>query len=140
MGHTQYQCSINSKLDYPLVVALLNNKQINSIQNVFHLAVIASKGFNRKWPTALRYGNNIYSGLNMMEFKVEQRVRKKQFIHKMINHPKHHVLLCCQPWIYKDNSLLFQKKYYYFIQDYLTIELEPSVEQKKTNSTIFYYN
>ena len=48
MGHKYYQCSINSKLGYPLVVALLNNKQINSIQKVFHPTVIASKGFNRK--------------------------------------------------------------------------------------------
>ena len=51
------------------------------------------------------------------------------------NHtPTEKVKPCCQPWIYKDNSLLFQKKYYYFIQDYLTIELEPSVKLKKTNS------
>ena len=42
---------------------------------------------------------------------------------------------CCQPWIHKDNSLLFQKKNYYFIQDYLTVELEPPV---KKDSTIFY--
>ena len=28
-----------------------------------------------------------------MDFKVEQRVRKIQFIHKMIYHPKHHLLI-----------------------------------------------
>ena len=28
-----------------------------------------------------------------MDFKVERRVRKIQFIHKMINHPKHHLLI-----------------------------------------------
>ena len=71
MGHTFYQCSIHSKLGYPLVSTSLRNKQINSIQKVFHPVAIASKGFNRKWPVALRCGNNIYSVLNMMDLKVE---------------------------------------------------------------------
>ena len=47
------------------------------------------------------------------------------------NHsPTERVKPCCQPWIYKDNSLLFQKKNYYFIQYYLTVELEPSVKNR----------
>ena len=37
--------------------------------------------------------------------------------------PTEKVKSCCQPWIYKDNILLFQKKNYYLIQDYLTAEL-----------------
>ena len=76
MGYTYYQCSINSKLGYPLVATSLRNKQINSIQKVFHPAVIVCKGFNRKWPVVLRYGNTIYSGLDLMDFKVEQKVEK----------------------------------------------------------------
>ena len=44
--------------------------------------------------------------------------------------PTEKVRPCCQPWIYKDNSLLFQKKYYYLIQDYLTVEFEPPVKNK----------
>ena len=42
MGHTYYQCLINSKLGYPLVSTSLRNKQINSIYKVFHPTVIAS--------------------------------------------------------------------------------------------------
>ena len=55
--------------------------------------MIASKGFNREWSVALRFGNAVYDGINMMNFKVEQRVREIQFIHKMINHPKHNLLI-----------------------------------------------
>ena len=44
--------------------------------------------------------------------------------------PTEKVRPCCQPWIYKNNSLLFQKKYYYLIQDYLTVEFEPPVKNK----------
>ena len=56
MGHTYYQCSINSKVEYTVVASSLRNKQINSVQKVFHPAVIASKRFNGKRYVALRYG------------------------------------------------------------------------------------
>ena len=52
--------------------------------------------------------------------------------------PREIVKPCCQPWIYKENSFRFQKKNYYLIQEYLTVELEPPVKKKKTNSTIIY--
>ena len=38
---------------------------------------------------------------------------------------------CYHPWIFKDNSTIFQKKKYCFIQDYLTVELEPPVKKNK---------
>ena len=55
------------------------------------------------------------------------------------NHtPTEKVKPCCQPCIYKENIFRFQKKKHCSIQEYLTIELEPTVKKKKTNSTIFY--
>ena len=45
--------------------------------------------------------------------------------------PREKVKPCAQPWIYNDNSFLFQKKNYYLIQEYLTTELEPPVKKKK---------
>ena len=45
--------------------------------------------------------------------------------------PREKVKLCCQSWIFKDNSPIFQKKNYYLIQDYLTIDLEPCVKKFK---------
>ena len=36
--------------------------------------------------------------------------------------PREIVKPCCQPWIYKKNSFRFQKKNYYLIQEYLTVE------------------
>ena len=45
--------------------------------------------------------------------------------------PTEKVKPCCQPWIYKENSFGFQKKNYCSIQEYLTVELEPTVKKKK---------
>ena len=48
------------------------------------------------------------------------------------NHtPTEKVKPCCQPCIYKENSFRFQKKKHCSIQEYLTVELEPTVKNKK---------
>ena len=45
--------------------------------------------------------------------------------------PAEKVKPCCQPWIYKENSFRFQKKKNCLIQEYLTVELEPLMKNKK---------
>ena len=45
--------------------------------------------------------------------------------------PREIVKPCCQPWIYKENSFRFQKKNYYLIQEYITVELDLPVKKKK---------
>ena len=69
----------------------MSNKQLKSIQSIIHPSVIASKGFNRNWPEGLRYGNHKYCGLDLIDFRVEQRLRKIQLLHKLLFHPKHKI-------------------------------------------------
>ena len=52
----------------------MSDKQINKIQKIIHPQVIAYKGFNRNWPKALRYGEHEFSGIALMDLRVEQRV------------------------------------------------------------------
>ena len=54
---------------------------------------MASKGFNRHWPEGLRYGNHKYCGLDLIDFRAEQRLRKIQLIHKLLFYPKHKILI-----------------------------------------------
>ena len=92
-AHIHQLCSINPKLTYPLVASSMSNTQLKSIQSIIHPSVIASKGFNRHWPEGLRYGNHKYCGLDLIDFRVEQRLRKIQLIHKLLFHPKHKILI-----------------------------------------------
>ena len=92
-GHIHQLCSINLKLTYPQVTSSMNNKQLKLIHSLIHPSVIASKGFNRNWPEGLRYGNHKYCGLDILDYRVEQRLRKIQLLHKLLLHPKHKILL-----------------------------------------------
>ena len=92
-GHIYQQCVSNPILSYPLVASSMSDKQIDKIQQIIHPQVIACKGFNRNWPKALRYGEHELSGLALLDLKVEQRVRKLQFMQKMLLHPKHKILI-----------------------------------------------
>ena len=69
------------------------DEQINSIQRKIHPEVVASKGYNKKWPRELRYGHQQYCGLGMQYYRVEQRLRKIQMLHKLLTHPKHTILV-----------------------------------------------
>ena len=69
--HLYQQCSIISKLSYPLLASSLIDRQIGSIHKIIHPSVIAAKGFNRNWPILLRYRNHKYCGLEMLDLKVE---------------------------------------------------------------------
>ena len=62
-AHIFHQYNVNPKLNYPL--ATMYDEKINSIQRRIHPEVIASKGYNRKWPRELRYGHHQYCGLGM---------------------------------------------------------------------------
>ena len=92
-GHIQQLCSINPKLTYSLVVSSMNNKLLKLIHSLIHPSVIASKGFNRNWPEGLRYGNHKYCGLEMLDYRVEQRLRKIKLLHKLLLHPTHKILM-----------------------------------------------
>ena len=71
----------------------MSDKQISSIQKRIHPEVIASKSYNRKWSRKLRYSHHNYCGLGMQDYRVEQRLRKIQIMHKLLNHPKHTTLI-----------------------------------------------
>ena len=71
----------------------MTDEQLNSIQRRIHPEVIASKYYNRKWPRELRYGHHTYCGLEMQDYRVKQRLRKIQIVHKILNHPKHSTLI-----------------------------------------------
>ena len=73
-----HQWKVNPKLNYPLAATYMYNKQINNIQIRFHPEVIASKGYNRKWPRELRYGHHYYCELGMQYYRVEQRLRRSR--------------------------------------------------------------
>ena len=92
-GHIQQLCSINPKLTYSLVVSSMNNKLLKLIHSLIHPSVIASKEFNRNWPEGLRYGNHKYCGLEMLDYRVEQRLRKIKLLHKLLLHPTHKILM-----------------------------------------------
>ena len=71
----------------------MNNKPLKSIHSLIHPSIIASKASNRNWPEWLRYGNNKYYGLEILDYRVEQRLRKIQLLHKLLLHPKHKILM-----------------------------------------------
>ena len=75
-GHLYQQYFINPKLSYPLLTSSPTDKKLDSIQKIIHPSVIAAKGFNRNWPIPLRYGKHKYCGLEMLNLKIEQRLRK----------------------------------------------------------------
>ena len=92
-AHIYQLCSINPKISYLLVTSSLNNKQLQSIHNIIYPSVIASKGFNRNWPESLRYGSHKFCGLEIMDYWVEQRLKKIQMIHKLLLHPEYQILI-----------------------------------------------
>ena len=92
-SHIYFKCKINPKLTYPLAATSMTEQQTERLHRKLYPEVIASKGFNRNWPTRLRYGNHKYSGLGLINYKVEQSVKKLEMLHKLLNHPKHTLLI-----------------------------------------------
>ena len=50
-------------MTYPLDAISMTNRKITKIHGKLHPDVIASKGYNRNWPTKLRYGFHKYTGI-----------------------------------------------------------------------------
>lgn len=71
----------------------MTNRKINKIHGKLHPEVIATKGYNRNWPTKLRYAFHKYTGIGLLDYKVDQGVSKIQLIHKLLSHPKHSTLI-----------------------------------------------
>ena len=92
-SHIYFKCKRNPKLTYPLAATSMTEQQTDILYRKFYPEVIASKEFNRNWPTRLRYGSHKYSGMGLINYKVEQSVKKLQMLHKLLNHPKHTVLI-----------------------------------------------
>ena len=55
--------------------------------------MIAAKGFNRNWPIPLRYGKHKYCGLEILDWKVEQHLRRIKFMRKLFLHKRHKILI-----------------------------------------------
>lgn len=92
-SHLYQQCSINSKLSYPLLALFLPDKQLYFIQKIVHPSVIVAKRFNRNWPILLKFWKHKYCGLEMLDLKVKQRLRKIQFIKKLFLHKRHKIII-----------------------------------------------
>ena len=92
-SHLYQECSINPKLFYPLLASLISDKQLDSIQKIIHPSVIVAKGFNRNWPKPLRHGKHNYCGLEILDLKVEQRLRKIQFMRKLFLNKRHKIII-----------------------------------------------
>ena len=69
------------------------NKKLNSIQSKINPEALSSTGYNKNWAMELRYGRQKYSGIELIYYRVEQRVRKIRFMHKIITHPNHQILI-----------------------------------------------
>ena len=92
-SHVYNNCLIIPKLKYSLVAASLTNKHFNKMYDVLYPAVVASKSFNRHWPTQLRYDLHKYSGIGLWDIEIEQGIRKNQINYKFLYHPKHQTLI-----------------------------------------------
>ena len=91
--HVYKNCSIIPRIIYPLTASSLTSKPFTKLHTAFYPAVIASRGFNRHFPTPLRYSLHKYSGLGLLDLDDEQGIRKIQILHKFIFHPKHQTLI-----------------------------------------------
>ena len=92
-SHIYFKCKINPNLTYPLAATSMTEQQTDKLHRKIYPEVIANKRFNRNWPTRIRYGCHKYSGLGLISYKVEQSVKKLQMLHKLLNHPKHTLLI-----------------------------------------------
>ena len=82
-----------SKSFIPLLAYSLTDKQLDSIQKLIHPPMISSKGFNRNWPIQLRYWKHKHCGLKILDLKVEQQLRKIQFMRKLFLNKRHTILI-----------------------------------------------
>ena len=71
----------------------MSNKQLYSIQSKMHPKVLSCMDYNRNRPMELRYGRHKYSGLRLIDYRVEQQVRNIQFMYTIMTHPKHQTLM-----------------------------------------------
>ena len=71
----------------------MSNKQLKSTPSIIHSPIIASKRFDGKWPEGLRYDNHKYCGLELLDYSVEQRLRKIQMIHKILLYSKYKIVM-----------------------------------------------
>ena len=92
-SHVYNNCLIIPRITYPLATSSLTSKHFNKLHTALYPTVIANKGFNRHFQNPLRYGLHKYSGLGLLDLKIEQGIRKIQILHNIIFHPKHQPLI-----------------------------------------------
>ena len=92
-SHVYNNCLIIPRITYPLATSSLTSNHFNKLHTALYPTVIANKGFNRYFQNPLRYGLHKYSGLGLLDLKIEQGIRKIQILHNIIFHPKHQPLI-----------------------------------------------
>ena len=65
---------LNPKLHYPLSCASLSQKQYDTLHKAHISNAISSMGYNRTWPSALRYGCHKYSSLQLKDIQTDASI------------------------------------------------------------------
>ena len=78
------KCSITPTLSCLLISLSLSDEQHERIHKIIHKDVAVCKGFNQHCPRELRYIHHRYCSLEITYLKVNQSLRKIQFLHKML--------------------------------------------------------
>ena len=86
--HTQAKLYTNAyvirNLYYPSSSASFSSKQYSKINKTYIPQVVSSMGYNRTWPTELRYGCHDYDSLQIKHSVVESLIRKIKAIHNLL--------------------------------------------------------
>ena len=75
---------LNPKIHYPLSCASLSQKQYDSLHKAHISNAISSMGYNRTWPSALRFGCHKYSSLQLKDMQTEATIRKINGIRSLL--------------------------------------------------------
>ena len=75
---------LNPKINYPLSCASLSQKQYDSLHKAHISNAISSMGYNRTWPSALRYGCHKYSSLQLKDMQTEATIKKINGIRSLL--------------------------------------------------------
>ena len=76
------------KLTCLLISVALDTNICNKIGGVFHPIIIATMGYNRICPIALRYGTYQYSGLQMKSLEVEALMKQNIILQNLMHKDK----------------------------------------------------
>ena len=75
---------LNPKTHYPLSCVSLSQKQYDSLHKAHISNAISSLGYNRTWPSALRFRCHKYSNLQLKDMQTEATIRKINSIRSLL--------------------------------------------------------